>query len=64
MEQDRIEMEKKKAKDELAQKNDELLAIMQNIESNKGEGWGGENKKEKTGEEFEDLQSNLNKAIK
>ena len=42
MEQDRIEMEKKKAKDELSKKNDELLAIMQNIEANKGEGWGGE----------------------
>ena len=37
---------------------------MKDIESKKPEGWGLEKKVEKTGEEFNDLQHNLNKAIK
>ena len=37
---------------------------MKDIEQQKPEGWGLDKKVEKTGEEFNDLQHNLNKAIK
>ena len=61
-----LEQSKREAEEQekLRQKNDELLKVMKDIEQKRPEGWGLDKKVEKTGEEFTDLQHNLNKAIK